>query len=256
MRLPRHEWIVLAGVLLSAAASAQPPQRDPQAVVILQRSFAAMGGAVPSDSLAMGNVVLVAGSKTETGTIRILTRGLNQTLEEIQTFDGRRATIYSNGLANEVEGTTVKSLQLELVVNSQCPDFPLPFLAAVLNDPDSGIQYVGLESVDCSPVHHIRFWKGFSIKPKLQHLAEFSVKDVWLEAASGLPRKLSYVRRAASGSEPGIPVEVFYSDFRNVGGVLYPFRIEKSLNGTPWATITITNVVFNSGLTDGNFPVQ
>ena len=256
MRLPRHEWIVLAGVLLSAAASAQPPQRDPQAIVILQRSLAAMGGAVPSDSLATGNVVLVAGSKTETGTVRILTRGLHQTAEEILTAEGRRMVVYSQGQAIETEDMVIKSLQMELVVTSQCPDFPLPFLAAVLNDPDSGIQYVGLESFDGSPVHHIRFWKSFSSKPRRQHLATFSVKDVWVDAISGLPRKLSYIRRAARGAEPGIPVEVLYSAYRSVSGLLFPYRIEKSLNGTPWATVTISSVIFNSGLTDTDFPIQ
>ncbi len=215
-----------------------------------------MGGIVPADSLGTGTVTLVAGSKTETGTIHILTRGVDQSLEEIQTSEGRRATIYSRGMADEFEGTSAKSLQLELVVTSQSPDFPLPLLAATLNDPDSAARYVGLESLDGTPTHHVRFWKAFARHPKLQHVAEFSAKDLWLDAASGLPRKLAYVRRAASGAEPGIPLEVLYSDYRNVGGVLYPYRIEKSLNGTPWATISIANVVFNSGLTDTNFPVQ
>ena len=92
--------------------------------------------------------------------------------------------------------------------------------------------------------------------PRLRHLAGFSVKELWIDASSRLPRKLAYERRAASGAAPRIPVAVFFSDYRNVGGVLYPFRIEKSLNGTPWATITIQNVAFNTGLTDADFPVE
>ncbi|SRR6266403_781741 len=63
------------------STSAQP--RDPQAIALLQSSVRAMGGSVPSDSVATGSVVVVAGSLTTSGTVRILTRGTDQTLEQL-----------------------------------------------------------------------------------------------------------------------------------------------------------------------------
>lgn len=243
-------------VLSRGLAAQQTPQRDAQAVAILQQSLVAMGGTVPTDSVATGTITVVAGSTSETGTIRILSRGVDQSAEQIQTTAGNRAVIYSRGFANEVRGTTVKSLQLELVVTSQSPDFPLPLLAAALNNPDIALQYIGLETLAGVPVQHIRFWNSFGSQPTLKHLAGFSIRDVWLDAGTGLPRKLGYDRRAASGAEPRIALAVFFSDYRNVGGVVYPFRIQKSLNGTPWTTITIGSVAFNTGLTDADFPVQ
>lgn len=253
----RPALVVLLSLSLSSSVGAQqPPPRDSQALLILQQSLAAMGGVAPSDSVATGNVEIVAGSKRENGTIRILARGLDQTAETIQTSDGSRAVIYSRGRANEIEGTAVKSLQLELVVTSPCPDFPLPLLAAVLNNADAAAQYLGLETLNGVAVHHIRLWNTFSSRPGLQKLADFSVKDLWVDAASGLPRKVSFDRRAARGSAGHIPVEILYSYYRNVGGVFYPFLVNKSLNGTPWATITIVNVAFNTGLTEADFPVR
>ncbi len=257
MHLFRPAAFVLSSLLVSVCLAAQQvPQRDPQAVAILQQSLAAMGGSVPTDSVATGTIVVVAGSTTETGTIRILSRGADQSSEQIHTTTGNRAVIYSRGFANETRGTTVNSLQMELVVSSQSPDFPLPLFVGALSNSDFAFQYVGQETLDGSPVQHIRFWNTFSSKPRLQKVAEFSVKDVWVDAASGLPRKLSYDRRAGGGSAPRIPVAIFFSDYRNIGGVLYPFLIKKSYNGTPWTTITIQNVAFNTGLTDANFPVQ
>ncbi len=257
MHFPRPFSIFLASSLLSVPAPAQqPPQRNPQAVALVQQAVTVMGGVAPADSVATGTIDLVAGSKAETGTIRILTRGVDQTAEEIVTPDGTRQVVYSREQAREAEGNSAKPLQLELVVTSQSACFPLPLLAAALNHPDTAFEYLGQETLDGLAVHHIRFWNTFSSNPKLRHLAEFSVKDLWIDAASGLPHKLSFDRRAAGGAEPRIPVEVFFSDYRNVSGVLYPFRMEKHFNGTPWATITINNVQLNAGLTDAAFPVE
>ena len=257
MRVFLSASLLLFSLTFSATIAAQElPQRDPQAVAVLSQSMVAMGRVAPADSVATGAVTLVAGSRSETGTVRILTRVVDQTAEHIQASYTRRSVIYSRGRASEIEGASITPLQLELAVTSQSPNFPLPLIPSILNDPNAAFTYVGLETLSGSQVHHIRVWKTFPSQPRLQHLAGFSVKHIWIDAASGLPRKLAYDRRAARGAEPRIPVAVFFSDYRNVGGVVYAFRIEKSLNGTPWATITIQTVAFNTGLSDNDFPVQ
>ncbi len=257
MRILSLFAVLLALLCFHPLASAQqPPPRDPQAVAVLQQSLRAMGGTVPADSVATGTVVVVAGSTTENGTIRILTRGWDQSAEQLQLPSGNRAVVYSRGLANELHGATATSLQLELVATSQSPVFPFAILAGALTNPEVALQYVGLETLDGSPAHHIRFWNTFSSNPRFQELAEFSVKDLWIDAASGLPHKLAYDRRAGGGASPRIPAVVSFSDYRKVGGVLYPFLIQKSPNGTPWTTITVQSVSFNTGLTDSDFLVQ
>lgn len=257
MRLFRLGSLLPCCVLFSLSSAAQQPlQRDPQALVILQQALAAMGGAVPANSVATGNADLVAGSTKETATVRILTRGLYQSIEEIQTQGGSQRIVYSQGRAAESQGSSVRHLGLERVVTSQALAFPLPFIAAALGNPDGSFQYLGLEALGGGQAHHVRYWNSFSSTPSLRHLAEFSVRDVWIDAASGLPRRISYQRRDAGGAVPRIPVEVFLSDYRSIGGIAYPFLIEKSVNGTPWARITIQQVTFNTGLTDGDFLVQ
>lgn len=99
------KYCALVCLLGSAVASAtgqevsSPPQlpsiRDARALSILQRSFAAMGGRVPSDSTASGTVEIVEGSLRTKGTIRILTRGFDQTAEFIDTPEGVRSAVYS-----------------------------------------------------------------------------------------------------------------------------------------------------------------
>ncbi len=240
---------------LLAQQAAQPIQRDPQAVALLQAAAAAMGGTVPADSVAAGKISITAGSKTESGTIRLLTRGFNQTAEHVDTEEGKRAVIYARNRAVEVHNGSVQKLWMELVVTSRSVLFPVIPLADALGDPETGYEYVGRETLAGVLVEHLRFWKTFASSPDLQDLAEFTVIDLWVDSASGLPHKLAYERRPAGGDAIGIRVEVYFSDYRNAGWLVYPFQIKKSLNGTPWATITIESVALNTGLTDLDFPV-
>jgi hypothetical protein len=253
--------VLVASVLFFAFPShawqtATAPTRDPQSIAILQRSIINMGSTLPADSVASGSVEIVAGSQATQGTVRILTRGTAQSLVQITTPDASQTCIYSNGRANELTGATVTVLPLELVVTSQAADFPIPFLAALLNDPDTSFQYVALEASNGLSLHHIQAWDSFASQPTLQALADFSLRDIWIDASSGLPQRISYVRRPAHGAVAGVAIDLFYSNYQNSSGRLYPSTIQKSLNGTPWATITIQNVAFNTGLTDSDFPVQ
>jgi hypothetical protein len=240
--------------LLGLAGTSPPPDTSPAAII--QNSVAAMAAIPPSDSQAVGSIQIVAGSETDSGTIQILTRGFSQTSERVTTSNTSRAVVYSQGLASETDNGTLQPLPTELALTTQSTDFPLPFLVAALNNPDMTFQFIGQETLIDRTVNHVRFWNTFASNSSLQPLAAFTTVDLWADAASGLPAKLSYVRRAAGGSAPRIPVETYYSDYRNVGGVLYPFLIQRSFDGTPWETITIQNVSLNVGLTDSSFPVQ
>jgi hypothetical protein len=244
-------------VILSVYArqSSTAPTKSAQAVSILQNSVTTMASAIPSDSVASGSIQIVAGSLTTQGTIRVSTKGSAESLVQVTTPQATNTVIFSNGQANALAASAVSVLPLELVVTSQAPDFPLPLLIALLNDPDTSFQYVALESLNGVSLHHIQTSDSYASQPDLQTLTSFSTRDIWINAATGLPQRISYQQTAAHGA-PSIAMDVFYSNYQQFSGVLYPLSIQKSMNGTPWATITIQNVSFNNGLTDADFPVQ
>jgi hypothetical protein len=240
----------------SSQQTAPIVQRDPQAVALLQASVRAMGGTVPSDSVATGNVTIVAGSLTTNGTIQILTRGTNQSSEQTTLPSSTYTVIYSQGLADETINSTTTSIPLERAATSQSVCFPLPFLAAALANSDDFIQYVALETGGQQSLQHIRIQNTFASQPTFQQFASFAIFEVWLDATTSLPERISFARRNGSGSVPSISVDAFFSAYKTTSGAAYPTQINLSLNGTPWTTITITSVAFNTGLTDANFPVQ
>jgi len=177
-------------------------------------------------------------------------------METLNLPGGQRSVTFSNGDAKEIYGNQTTNLPLELIVTDQCPDFPLPLLLSALNNSDEALLYIGSETINGISVQHVQAWDTFASKPQLQKLAPFSTKDIWFDPSSGLPVKIAYSRRVGGGAVPSIPVEVFFSNYTYVAGVLYPFHINKSYNGTPWQTITIQSVSFNTGLTDAQFQVE
>lgn len=234
----------------------QTPTVDPKATTLLQQSVATMATTAPSDSTATGSVQVVAGSTTSQGTVSILTKGTSETSVQMTMPTGVDTLIYANGQANEVVGTRVNGLSLELAVTSQAPDFPLPLLTAILNDTDMSSQYIGLDSSSGTALQHIKVWDSYASRADMQSLSDLTTRDIWLDPTSGLPQRISYNRCPAQGSAICVAVDVFFSSYQNFQGVLYPTTIQKSFNGTPWATITIQNVSFNTGLTDSDFPIQ
>jgi hypothetical protein len=243
------------GAPLGHSQAASPAARDPQAAALLQNSIKFMGGAPPVDSMAVGTIVFVAGSTTDNGKIGISTRGPDQCAEHIELPGERRSIIYSRGEVDESSSGAMKSASLELAASSQCADFPLPLLVAFSADQDTSLEYMGAETLDTASTQHIRLSKTFASKKGFEFLAEFSRRDVWLDSNTGLPVKLAYERREGRGRTAPVRIEVRYSNWQIARGVAYPFQIEKSWNGTPWATITLQSVEFHTGLTDADFPI-
>ena len=230
--------------------------RDPQAALALQRAFAAMGGVVPDDSVATGIIRITSGSQTETGTIRILTKGTSESLEQLTTASMSQSIVFSQGQATEQIGSSVKPLYLERAASSQSALFPLMIVGAALSNADTAYQSVGMETLNGASVIHVRIWNTFASQPDWRGITEFTVRDFWFDSQSALPIKLAYIQRETGGNgSPGISVEVFYSNFQNSGGILYPSSAVKWLNGTPWMTTQISAVSYNTGLTDSSFPI-
>jgi len=240
---------------LNSQQPAAMPQRDPQATAMLQSSVRAMGGTVPSDSVASGNVVIVEGSLTSSGTVRILTRGTTQTSVTVQAGATNWSVIFSGGHANRIEAGATKVLPLELAASSQSLHFPLPFIYGLVSNSDFSMQYIGEETLASSTVNHIRVQNTFVSSPSSQFLADFTATDIWLDASSTLPAKISIVRRYGGGSAPKIPISFSYSDYRTVAGIQYPFTIQEFITGTLWTTTTIQSATLNTGLGDTGFPV-
>lgn len=238
------------------ATAQQAPSPAVSASELLQQSVSSLGQ-LPVDSTALGSISITAGSDTQWGSIQIQTRGTDQSSEQLTTSNGTIESTFSHGNSATANNYSKKSLSsLELAVSNQSALFPLPLLASILTSPDSAYQYVGAESVSGASCQHIRAWNTFTSQPALQYLSPFTVRDIWIDSSTNLPVKIAYSLRAGTGAVPTTSVEVFYSSYKLVNGVQFPFHISKSLNGTPWIDITVSSVSFNTGLADSSFSLR
>jgi hypothetical protein len=245
--------IFLCGALVEAQQALPTP--DTAAALTVGQSMSALG-TLPTDLTATGTIHVVAGSLVEDGSVQILGRGTGQSAETCSTPSGQRQALYSNGRLYLVQGSSPSKASYERAAIGHAADFPLQLLASALSNPDSAFQTVGIEQLGDRAALHLRMWNTYNSIPGLQDIALFSLQDLWIDQTSRLLVKLAYLERAGGGDAPSIPMEITYSAYQNVSGVMFPFSIQKSRNGTPWQTITIQHVSLNTGLTDAAFTVQ
>jgi hypothetical protein len=245
--------LVFGLTLMSAVASGQA-QRDPQAVAIATQAYKALGGALPTDSRAIGNYNRVIGSSKDTGSIEILTRGYDQTSQKITNSGGTTQVVYSKGYASQWDQSALTRFTLERSLSSDSAVFPLMVIAPAVLDPNSTVQFVASEFVNGKAANHIRICPS-SPDQNFTNISSFGSKDVWVDISSGLPLEISYQVLDGQGGTP-IPVAVFFSNYQSSSGVTYPFQIQESLNGTPYMAVSITSVAFGVGLSDQDFPLQ
>lgn len=102
--------------------------------------------------------------------------------------------------------------------------------------------------------NHIRICPSSSDQ-NFAGIISLATKDVWIATDSGLPLEIAYQLLDAQGMA-AIPLAAFFSNYQSVNGVMYPFQIQESVDGTPYMSISIASVAFGVGLTDQDFTLQ
>ena len=102
------------------------------------------------------------------------------------------------------------------------------------------IELVAKETVDGAPVYHLKVTKKGG-----------PPQDYYLDAETGLEKKISVTGRGPDGSQMVNVTE--FSDYRSVAGSMVPFVLKQRQNGTLIATTTLDKVEFNVAIDDGIF---
>ncbi len=229
--------------------------RDAQALVVLQQSLLKMG--TPQDVDATGSVVTTEGSTRRNGTVRIRTRGQNQTSEDFQFGSDSLEVTYSKGRALSRTSAGTRKLNVPNTLASQSAIFPAPLLASMISNPDVTIENLGIETLDGSQAYHLVLTDSFRSLPDSQDFSPSTRREIWVDTASGLITQISWRRYNGIGpADYSIPFVARYADYILENGVFFPHHIDISLNGTPWASIQISSVAVNTGLTDADFQVD
>lgn len=154
----------------------------------------------------------------------------------IQVFDGQKAQITNpqTGEVMELPAEQTKGMVKQALGNQVWLD-PAKF----------GITYTykGEETIDGKKCYVLE-----------QKFKDGDVTTIYLEATTYLP----YLTRTKAPSQSGgeVEAETKLTDYRKVGQTMVPFLMTMNQGGTEYSRMTISEVVYNSGLEDSLFVLK
>jgi hypothetical protein len=121
-----------------------------------------------------------------------------------------------------------------------------------------GAEYVGTETIRGESVDHVRFWfeSGRGPQSSRDFIKKLSTVDAYLDSSTGVPAVFVFQLHPEDDASINVPIEIRFSDYRSVNGVLSPFRLQRFQNGNVMFDISVATVAINSGLSDSLFTAQ
>lgn len=244
--------------LLASAATAQDqaPTQDAVASQHVNRANLALtGGNVIADMTLTGTARWIAGSSDESGTAILKIRGRGDSRLELNLPSSQRVEVRSHdangpiGAWKDGEGKSGDEARHNAWTEPAW-FFPVPLLAS-LSTPNTAAEYLGAGEkgehlkITRSAAEASAEWQGITRK--------LSATEVYLNPTTALPEAVTFNIHPDDDYGTDIPIEVRFSDYRDVNGIRVPFSIQRYLNNGLVLDISIENVVVNSGLPDSDF---
>jgi hypothetical protein len=240
------------------ATTTSAPQRDPQAVAILQQSLNVAGGistiGLVTDYTASGAITYHRAGQDVAGNVTIRGRGLDQFRIDASMPAGVNSWVASHGKAFEKaeDGTVSQVLGLSFISPSS---LILPYIQLVqaLKDRTFSIEFRGPTTIDGNSAYDIQVRRGFALPDGTIRTTEIGALDVFIDAASSHIIMTRDEARPPRNSAEGPPHEMRFADYRSINNLLVPFAVSESIGGQGTWQIQLNNFSFNSGLTDSSF---
>lgn len=234
---------LLLGLLLNLIIL---PAHAQKAEDILEKMIKASGGrealATVKDTTVRGTIEVIQFGATAPMTIYQKEPNKYRLEMEImgfqitQVFDGQRALMTNpqTGEIMELPPEQTKSMMKQALGND-----------SILHPDKYGISYTykGEETVD-----------GKKCLVLEQNFQDGDTVTMYLDASTYLPYKSKYKTLTQSGTE--IEGETLFSDYRQVGDTVVAHSLVQLQAGAEYARITISEVVYNSGIDDALFVLK
>lgn len=260
----------LMAILVAAAftwAQASPSMagapvvvREPQALMFLGQALARLRSspAPITDVTLSASVNYTAGSDQESGTAKLQALGVGQSRVALSLDNGERQEIRNGptGAWVETDGAAHAMAVHNCWVDASW-FYPLLTLEAASADPTISVMLAGQkalngETVEPLVLSRIVPHQSAAMTAEIQKL---SAVDVYLDASTLLPVELDFNIHPDKDANRDIPVEIEFSDYRTVSGVLVPFHIQKFIQHSLLLDLQVSSAVVNSGLAASDFAI-
>lgn len=264
MRLACLVVVLSLSALLSSAAQTPVAVGNAQALQILQRALAALNPTIATRDITLsGSAHYIAGSDDETGTVVLKATVLGDARIDLALPSGDRSEVYNLSAATPAgdwsgRDGTHHPIAYHNLLSEPAWFSPATAISRRLASAGFVASYVGAETLDSQSVHHISITQppqGLSSSDSalLTHLTQI---DLYIDSTTFLPAALAFDIHTDDNALIDIPVEVRFSDYRQVNGAQVPFHIQKFFNNGLDLDLQLDSASLNTGVSSTTFSVN
>jgi hypothetical protein len=132
-----------------------------------------------------------------------------------------------------------------------------PVLGSLAAGPNVVLSYIGPDTWNEQSVQHLQSYIYQSNPAKLTPSPQqLSTMDFYLDATTMLPVAVTFNAHPDNGAATNLLVEVDFSNYQAVSGVVLPMHIQRYQQGNLMADITVSGASFNTGIPLSVFAVN
>jgi hypothetical protein len=260
MTLKRLALVVCLLLIPLSAHSQQAAVQNPQAVAFAAKALAALTATTPVNDITLtGTATRIAGSDIESGTV---------VLEALAGSGSRMDLSLSSGARHEVRNLSSNSTPQGYWIGPDGSSHPFSLhncmtdagwfvpqltILSQLSNSNLVVSYIGQETRAGVSVQHLHFAFQSQSPDPTGFFQSLSAEEVYLDATTFLPAAINFNAHPDTDANINIAVEIDFSNYQPVNGVLVPFRIQKLINNGVALDLTINSAKINQALTEADF---
>ncbi|HEV2348769.1 MAG TPA: hypothetical protein VG028_02880 [Terriglobia bacterium] len=246
-------------VLTISQAQATAQTISPGVTLASQSLQAAVGSTTLTDATLQGTVNYTAGSDEESGTFTLEVKGNQESKLALNLSGGQRTEIRQLQAGARVDTSGVEHpMALHNCWVDASTLFPTFSVWGALNDQQVATAYIGQTVWEGATVDHLQISRvvpteSAAMTTEIQNL---SAVDLYLDAGTHLPVAVTFNAHPESDLNINFPVEILFSGYQKMDGVVVATHIQKLVQGTLTFDFYVSSVAINSGIPDSAFSVQ
>jgi hypothetical protein len=258
---PRLSRILLVFGILSSSRfilAQGPPASDPQAAALASQAIAALTGGTSINDVTLTGAVIYSAGDDETGSATLTALGASESRMDLALQSGARTEIRDAQTGTTLGKWVVQSGASGKFAFHNCQTDAVwffPALTSLGGGSNVVFSYIGQESRNGVNVQHIQ---SYIYQPSQgpQSVQQLSEMDFYLDATTVLPIAITFNAHPDTDASSDVPIEIDFSNYQVVNGVLVPMHIQKFLQGTLAIDLMVGTAAFNTGITLSNFTVN
>ncbi len=239
----------------TTSTTAQPPQRDPQALTTLSNMLSAAGWNAPSDALVTGTVTRYHGDTQDSVNVTLKFKGRTESRVDVANPTSPISTVINGEVATFTGAAGTKSIPARSTLS---PTVMLPIFSSLLNmsDPNITFRFVGTETVSGQPTSRLEIdYISPPNDPRPQAQRRDGHITLWISVSTLLPIQAQYPRISRDNPTSVFTATRVYSDYRMISGVAVAFHQDEYGGNQRISSFQLDSVSFNTGVSDTDFPI-